>query len=373
MKPNNKLIRILKAEFKWDKRRIDCFVKILLAMIVVRTVNLSIIATQITSKALPHNRYRRLQRFFSKMQINYDVVANFIFRLFDFDNKKVYLSMDRTNWQWGKKHINVLLICIVYRGIGIPIYWMVLNRAGNSKTSERKQLMRKFIRAIGKEHIAGLLADREFIGKIWFKWLIKQQIPFFIRIRNDANTTNKNGLGIDVSWLFYHLKAGEKLQLDKPKPIFGLKLFLTGARAPGSGEFMIIVSNLSTDKAIENYLMRWQIETFFQCLKSRGFNFEDTHMTDPDKISKLIAILAIAFCWAYKAGEWRHGYERKIKLKKHGRKEISYFRHGLNLIHDAISQIIFTIKPFYKIIRLLLKPPPALHHPDKLITIGARF
>ena len=40
---------------------------------------------------------------------------------------------------------------------------------------------------------------------------------------------------------------------------------------------------------------RWQIETLFGCLKTRGFNFEDTHLTDPERLSKLLGLLALAF------------------------------------------------------------------------------
>ncbi|MBK9040676.1 MAG: transposase [Bdellovibrionales bacterium] len=32
---------------------------------------------------------------------------------------------------------------------------------------------------------------------------------------------------------------------------------------------------------------RWQIETLFSCLKSRGFNLEETHVTDLERIKKL--------------------------------------------------------------------------------------
>lgn len=41
---------------------------------------------------------------------------------------------------------------------------------------------------------------------------------------------------------------------------------------------------------------RWEIEILFGCLKTRGFRMEDTHITDPDKIEKLVFVLAITFC-----------------------------------------------------------------------------
>jgi hypothetical protein len=372
MKPINKLEAILTKELKWNKQRIACFAQMLLAMMVVRTVNLTVIAAQVCSKAKLSNRYRRLQRFFQNIRIDYDVIACFIFRIFCFGNNKVYLTMDRTNWKWGKKDINILFIGIVYRGIAIPIYWLVLNKRGNSSTRERIALVSRFIKIFGKDRIAGLLADREFIGKKWFDWLSEEGIPFYIRIRNDANTQNKNGKDIDVSWLFHNLKPGEKLSLTQSKNIFGSKVFLTGGKAPG-GELMIIASNVATDDAIEIYLLRWQIEVLFHSLKSRGFNFEDTHITDRNKIKKLIVLLAIGFCWAHKTGEWRCANEKQIKLKKHGRKEKSIFRYGLDLIQTALSEMAQAIRPIMRLIQLLRPPPDNLVQLKNPLIIGRRI
>ena len=44
MKPTNKLKDILKDYLNWDKRRIDCFVKMLISLIAVQTVNLTRLA-----------------------------------------------------------------------------------------------------------------------------------------------------------------------------------------------------------------------------------------------------------------------------------------------------------------------------------------
>lgn len=55
--------------------------------------------------------------------MDYDAVAIFIIKLFGFDKTQYYLTMDRTNWKWGKKDINVLFLGIVYKGAAIPIYF----------------------------------------------------------------------------------------------------------------------------------------------------------------------------------------------------------------------------------------------------------
>jgi len=35
----------------------------------------------------------------------------------------------------------------------------------------------------------------------------------------------------------------------------------------------------------------------FGALKSRGFNLEDTHLKEPERLTRLLALLAIAFTW----------------------------------------------------------------------------
>jgi hypothetical protein len=62
---------------------------------------------------------------------------------------------------------------------------------------------------------------------------------------------------------------------------------------------------------------------------------EDTHMTDPKKIEKLLFILAIAVCWAYKIGELQ-SRRIPIAIKNHGRKWKSIFRLGLDLIRQVL-------------------------------------
>lgn len=38
------------------------------------------------------------------------------------------------------------------------------------------------------------------------------------------------------------------------------------------------------------------IETWFGIFKSRGFNLEDTHLQDSERLSRLLALLTIALC-----------------------------------------------------------------------------
>src|SRR5205823_7230345 len=78
-----------------------------------------------------------------------------------------------------------------------------------------------------------------------------------------------------------------------------------------------------------DYARRWGVETLFGCLKTRGFCLEATHVTDKERLRKLIALMALCFCWAYRAGHWLIRIE-PLKIKKHGRLAKSIFRHGFD-------------------------------------------
>jgi len=90
------------------------------------------------------------------------------------------------------------------------------------------------------------------------------------------------------------------------------------------------------DNAQEIYKERWQIETAFRALKSSGFNIEDTHLTDIDRIDKLFALVIVAFTWAYVVGIYAHLNLKQLKIKKHGRREKSLFKYGLGIIAGVL-------------------------------------
>ena len=116
--------------------------------------------------------------------------------MFEFDKRKFFLTIDRTNWKWGKS--NILFWGIAYKGILIPIYWIILNHQGNSNTKQRIAIIKRFIDRFGDKNILGLLADREFVGKDWFKWLDSNKIKFFIRVKQNIITTNSSGSKTDI-------------------------------------------------------------------------------------------------------------------------------------------------------------------------------
>jgi hypothetical protein len=339
MKPRyiSELTDILKVPFPMDKRKRECLAGFILAVIQVRTVNLAELALCITGNAKPSSAYRRLQRLLSTLPLCSAQLGCWLLGWFYDEDDQFYLSMDRSNWRWGKININFLVIGVPYKRMAIPLLWVMLPKQGNSNTDERIALLKELFRFLPSHRVKGLLGDREFVGKRWFEWLEKREIAFYIRVKQNYLTTTCNGQETTVEALFYHLAPGEKQALKTKRSLFGRRVYLTGSRLE-SGELMVIASLHADTCAITAYLERWEIETLFENLKSRGFDFESTHITDTGKLERLMGVLAIAACWAYRSGMWRIDEGELIRVKKHGRPAVSLFRHGLDALRSLLLQ-----------------------------------
>jgi hypothetical protein len=349
MQQINELSVILNQHFKWNKAKIECFCGMQIGLIKARSINLTRIANAFPSKASPQARYRRMQRFVHDYPVNFDTVAWFMMTLFNFLTVPFYLTLDRTNWQWGKLNINILVLAIAYKGVAIPIYWLLLNKKGNSNSRERIALLKRFIKQFGKDKIIAVLADREFIGETWFKWLKQEGINFHIRIKKDAKVPNSRGEMVQAHLLFRFLKVGEQRIIRDARTVTDVAVYLSALRLE-DGKLLIIASSKLIEQPLEAYAKRWEIETLFSCLKERGFNLEDTRITQLIRLKRLLVVAVIAFAWAHRTGEWRHENVKPIRIKKTlNRPEKSIFRYGLDWLQDKLLNSAESLTSFYEI------------------------
>lgn len=204
--------------------------------------------------------------------------------------------------------------------------------------------MECFIEVFGVMRIKALTADREFIGIQWLRWLQEQNINYVIRLKeNGQYISNSRGKMVKAHDLFRPLPVGTQVNLSQRKVGKKGEVFDIIAVRNKKGELAVLVHSPSIKDPVEIYAQRWQIETMFKAFKSSGFNCESTHITDDLRLYTLMQVMSIAFCLAYQVGEIIALVEPQI-IKKHGYRQKSIFRIGIDEITIILQNIIIKLK-----------------------------
>lgn len=145
-----------------------------------------------------------------------------------------------------------------------------------------------------------------------------------------------NTLSRTLSQICDGLKVGETLFKRRRYQVMGEWLYLAAVRL--EDDLLIVGCDDKPRTGLVYYGLRWGIETFFGNVKTRGFCLEQTHMTDPEKLSMLLGLLALATVWCLRVGEAIELKGKKRQRKSHGRFERSLFRVGLDFLQGLVFE-----------------------------------
>jgi hypothetical protein len=213
------------------------------------------------------------------------------------------------------------------------------------------QLFNQFLEHFGEREIAGLTADREFVGKDWFGYLLREPLtPFRIRIRENHQLRHGRQ-SLKVRVLFQDLQVGQHKVLRHKRQLWGHWVYIAALRLEDDS-LLVVATQTAPKSAISDYAKRWGIETLFGIFTPRGFCLESTHLTDSKRLSKLLALLSLALCWAILTGEWLHQL-KPLTIKKHGRRAKSIFRYGLDHLRNIVLNLEQKMDDFLDILQFL--------------------
>ena len=190
-----------------------------------------------------------------------------------------------------------------------------------------------------------------------FEWLYAQP-NWHYRLRVKGNLNVDPGVGDIVTT--GELAAGQTERYLPNVRLFdhGVSTHWAIGREPGHPEPWIIAMNDPPNRAtVRDYASRWGIEPLFSDFKSRGFQLEDTQLRAPDRLDRLVCIMALAMYWCVRVGQEEARdhptpLEKKRKNKpiltigafrKLARGAVSWFTRGLRAIRRKLQMQ----QPFY--------------------------
>lgn len=320
------ILQALSQELNGNAARLKTLCFLISAVISRRTVNLTHLASVYDGRDCSQaSRYRRLQDFFFKFTLCLTSTARLMLSRLPKPDRGYVLAMDRTNWKFGRSHINFLVIAVVVGKVSVPVVWTLLpkkTKSGNSNGKQRTELTKKLLKVLPRENIYVLTLDREFKGSEWLKWLDKKGVPFILRITK--NTVIGSYTAIELA-----KQRGPKSK--RRREVFGFELFFASKKMKKDGRstYLMVLSNrFFGAEALELYRLRWGIERLFGHLKRNGFDLEATHLTDRRKLETLFGIVSLAFVMSF---AW--GCHIKAEAAKNGKLPValarkSHFRCG---------------------------------------------
>jgi len=302
-------------------------VDLVLAMITVQSVNHSDLAPEMPGISSLEAKKRRVERAVHDQQLTLQVFLALL--LVHLPPGKVLMSLDRTTWEHGASPLNLLVLGAVVHGYTIPLVWIALDHTGNSDTQTRIRLVLQLLQALPACRWKGLVADREFIGAEWFRFLRRHGIRRAIRIRKD---TVLEDLRAD-EW-FGDLQPGGFRMIADKTPVFGERMRVVATKSP-HGDLVIIATDFGIWETWALYKRRWSVECTFSSLKTRGFDLERTGVTQLKRLERLFGLAILAWISVLKVGVWLHAFH-PVQVLAHGRKAMSLVRYGSERLRNAL-------------------------------------
>jgi hypothetical protein len=316
------------------------------AAIKTRSIDFKQLSLTMNPDVNDESNIKRLQRLIDEIVLNPTDKRHFVLM----GRSKVRVSLDRTEWDFGSVTNNLLTAGVETNGLAVPVHTKDLGKCGSSNDNDRIQAVDALLEVIPAECIEVLTADREFLSLRFLAHLLAKGILFSARLKSDASIEHHGERKSAAEWF----QAYQRKRL-RNAVVYGSVANICGRRLKKKGgkqDYLIVVTNLEPDTGFELYRTRWKIEILFGALKSRGFNLEETRVTQSHRLENLLLLLGIAILWALRVGLWVSSLGRD-RVQKDGTRFYSLFRVGLDFLRRLFLNPRFDLVVWDKVIRVL--------------------
>src|SRR5437868_2889018 len=243
-----------------------------------------------------------------------------------------------------------LMIHVISKGRALPLAWRV-RQGPNGHCPEALHIaVVELISTVVPEGAkVVLLGDGEFDGTALQATLNEAGWSYVCRTALSTTATGE-GTTFRLDTLGAWSKPGTLIELKEVQFTRGAygPVMVLSCWAKGYQEPLYVVSNMdAAEEACRLYQKRFRIETFFSDQKSRGVHIHKSHISDPQRLARLLIAACLAYIWIVYLGSVgeREGWISIIHRMQ--RCDLSLFQLGMRLLEYFLNEELSIHVQFY--------------------------
>ncbi len=286
------------------------------------------------SDAKASSMERRLERFLSHERIETEKTwDDFLAQVLPFFPRgPMHLVLDLTPYE---EHAQVIYLGLLQPSRVLPRVWKVM--PGQEKWQQGlwdgiEELFKRLAAHLGKAECM-IMGDRAFGCFPMVKLCERYRWHYLFRICAQHTCQHWSAQGrLLPTCPVSELVSWPGKRFDGPIRLWQeeqIETNLSGCWENKEEEALLVISDLpACSRRITDYPSRWRVESTFQDLKSRGGDWQESHVRRLDRVDRLLLVLFFLVWWlAHLAASClRHG--RRDRYDRHDRRDKGIFRRG---------------------------------------------
>jgi hypothetical protein len=259
-------------------------------------------------------RYQWISRLLGNGLVDVDAVmaphAREVLARLAADGRTIVLMIEQT--QVSARH-QVIMVAARVGGRALPLAWRVKQTQGAIGFPEQREALDAVARLLPEDVRPMLMGDRFYGTPDLIAWCQSHGWGWRLRLKQDLLVFEDGG-ETTLAACFgrgEHLLSGVELTGRR------IATNIAMVHEPGHPEpWIIALSEAPTIHRAFDYGLRWGIEAMFSDFKTRGFGLEDSQLQHPDRLARLILVMALALHWAVSTGMWETAHQELPVEKK---------------------------------------------------------
>ncbi len=332
-------------------RHLETLVYMISGIVAGKSCQLPKMASRVPGEVHPDSRTKQFSRWVQNENVTFELyfqpfVQSLLERLAAV--RPLVLIMDGSQVARG---CVTLMVSVIYAHRAIPIGWLVIEGVkGHFATEAHLALVREVQTRVPATATVIFLGDGEFDSPALlaevdsYEWEYVCRTAKNIAIQVSDNRLTLAELGVARGGHIYQKQA--RFTAEAYGPVMVVAWWDTRYPDP-----IYLVSNMASGKrACDWYRKRMHVETFFSDQKSRGFQLDRSHLSDPERVGRLLIAASLAYLWVLCLGNAAHEDDWLPIIHRRSRCDLSLFQLGLRLLdyllnHDQPIPSSFTLQP----------------------------